>query len=72
MGLQPYPVKKKIVEKLPRNSAGFCGGGQSLSWAVEPRKERKKERKKNCTSVLVAAGRIQQLAPFPPINSSTV
>jgi hypothetical protein len=32
----PY---KKIVEKPPRNSAGFCGGGQGLSWAVEPRKE---------------------------------
>jgi hypothetical protein len=37
-GLQPYPVKKKIVEKPPRNSAGFYGGGQGLSWAVEPRK----------------------------------
>jgi hypothetical protein len=36
---QHYPVKKKIVEKPPRNSAGFCGGGQGLSWAVEPRKE---------------------------------
>jgi hypothetical protein len=36
---QPYPVKKKIVEKPPRNSAGFCGGGQGLSWAVELRKE---------------------------------
>jgi hypothetical protein len=35
----PYPVKKKIVEKPPRNSAGFFGGGQGLSWAVEPRKE---------------------------------
>jgi hypothetical protein len=31
--------KKKIVEKPPRNSAGFCGGGQGLRWAVEPRKE---------------------------------
>jgi hypothetical protein len=30
---------KKIVEKPPRNSTGFCGGGQGLSWAVEPRKE---------------------------------
>jgi hypothetical protein len=30
---------KKIVEKPPKNSAGFCGGGQGLSWAVEPRKE---------------------------------
>jgi hypothetical protein len=28
-----------MVEKPPRNSAGFCGGGQGLSWAVEPRKE---------------------------------
>jgi hypothetical protein len=39
VGLQPYLVKKKIVEKPPRNSAGFCGGGQGLDWAVEPRKE---------------------------------
>jgi hypothetical protein len=29
----------KIVEKPPRNSAGFYGGGQGLSWAVEPGKE---------------------------------
>jgi hypothetical protein len=42
VGLNLYPVKKKIVEKPPRNSAGFCGGGQRLSWAVEPRKERKR------------------------------
>jgi hypothetical protein len=28
-----------IVEKPPSNSAGFCGGGQGLNWAVEPRKE---------------------------------
>jgi hypothetical protein len=33
----PYPVKKKMVEKPPRNSTGFCGGGQGLSWAVDPR-----------------------------------
>jgi hypothetical protein len=39
VGLQPYPVKKKIVEKPPRNSARFCGGGHGLGWAVEPRKE---------------------------------
>jgi hypothetical protein len=39
MGLTTLPCKKKIVEKPPRNSAGFCGGGQGLSWAVEPRKE---------------------------------
>jgi hypothetical protein len=39
----PYHVKKKIVEKPPRNSAGFCGEGQGLSWAVEPRKEEEEE-----------------------------
>jgi hypothetical protein len=39
VGLITLPCKKKIVEKPPRNSAGFCGGGQGLSWAVEPRKE---------------------------------
>jgi hypothetical protein len=41
VGLTTLPCKKKIVEKPPRNSAGFCGGGQGLSWAVEPRKEGK-------------------------------
>jgi hypothetical protein len=35
----------KVFEKPPRNSSGFCGGGQDLSWAVEPRKE-EEERKK--------------------------
>jgi hypothetical protein len=43
VGLKPYPVKKKIVEKLPRNSAGFFGGGQGLRWAVEPRKVEEEE-----------------------------
>jgi hypothetical protein len=38
-GSQSYPVKQKIVEKPPRNSAGYFGGVQGLSWAVEPRKE---------------------------------
>jgi hypothetical protein len=33
------PTCIKKIEKPPRNSAGFCGGGQGLSWAVEPRKE---------------------------------
>jgi hypothetical protein len=37
--LTTLPCIKKIVEKPPRNSAGFCGGGQGLSWAVESRKE---------------------------------
>jgi hypothetical protein len=35
--------KKENVEKPPRNSAGFCGGGQGLNWAVEPRKEEEEE-----------------------------
>jgi hypothetical protein len=39
VGLTTLPCKKKIVEKPPRNSAGFCGGGKGLSWAVESRKE---------------------------------
>jgi hypothetical protein len=54
VGLQPYPVKKKIVEKPPRNSAGFCGGGQGLSWAVEPRKEEEERiwHMKNCPCAL--------------------
>jgi hypothetical protein len=41
--LTTLPCKKKIVKKPPRNSAGFCGGGQGLSWAVEPRKEEEEE-----------------------------
>jgi hypothetical protein len=39
----PCKKKKKIVEKPPRNSTAFCGGGQVLSWAVEPRKEEEEE-----------------------------
>jgi hypothetical protein len=42
VGLTTLPCKKKIVEKPPRNSTGFCGGGQGLSWAVEPRKEERR------------------------------
>jgi hypothetical protein len=39
VGLTILPCKKKIAEEPPRNSAGFSGGGQGLSWAVERRKE---------------------------------
>jgi hypothetical protein len=46
VGLTTLPCKKENVEKPPRNSAGFCGGGQGLSWAVEPRKEGRKEGRK--------------------------
>jgi hypothetical protein len=42
VGLTTLPCKKKIVEKPPRNSAGFCGGGQGLCGAVEPRKEERR------------------------------
>jgi hypothetical protein len=43
VGLTTLPCKKKIVEKPPRNSARFCGGGQGgLCWAVEPRKEERR------------------------------
>jgi hypothetical protein len=45
VGLTTLPCKK-IVEKPPRNSAGFCGGGHGLSWAVEPRKEEEEEEEK--------------------------
>jgi hypothetical protein len=38
-GATTLRCKKKIVEKPPKNSAGFCGGGQGLRWAVEPWKE---------------------------------
>jgi hypothetical protein len=37
VGLTTLPCKKENVEKPPRNSAGFCGGGQGLRWAVESR-----------------------------------
>jgi hypothetical protein len=39
VGLTTLPCKIEIVKKPPRNSAGFCEGGQGLRWAVEPRKE---------------------------------
>jgi hypothetical protein len=42
VGLTILPCKKKI-EKPPRNSAGFYGGGQGLSCSVEPRKEEEEE-----------------------------
>jgi hypothetical protein len=45
VGITTLPCKKKIVEKPPRNSAGFCGEGQGLSWAVEPRKEEEESQK---------------------------
>jgi hypothetical protein len=43
VGLTTLPCKRENVEKPPRNSAGFCGGGHGPSWAVKPRKEKKGE-----------------------------
>jgi hypothetical protein len=43
VGLKTLPCKRENVEKPPRNSAGFCGGSQVLSWAVKPRKEEEEE-----------------------------
>jgi hypothetical protein len=44
-----------MIEKPPRNSAEFCGGGHGLSWAVEPRKEEELQMSMfsffSCTSV---------------------
>jgi hypothetical protein len=61
-GSTTLPCKKKIVEKPPRNSAGFCGVGQGLSWAVEPRKEEEEgERgRRQWTAVII----------FPLLSSS--
>jgi hypothetical protein len=33
----------KFVDKPPRNSGGFFGGGQGLNWAVKPSKEERNE-----------------------------
>jgi hypothetical protein len=54
VGLTTLPCKKKkIVEKPPRNSAGFCGGGQGLSWAVEPREEEEGEERAQIMKPLI-------------------
>jgi hypothetical protein len=54
-------VKRKIVEKPPLNSAGFCGGGQGLNWAMEPRKEEEEENKFLRTSV--GRNRLKKILP---------
>jgi hypothetical protein len=41
--LTTLPCKRENVEKPPRNSARFYGGGQGLSWVMEPRKEEEEE-----------------------------
>jgi nitroimidazol reductase NimA-like FMN-containing flavoprotein (pyridoxamine 5'-phosphate oxidase superfamily) len=42
-------VKAQGKLYFSRNSSGFCGGGQGLSWAVEPRKEEEEEEKSGNT-----------------------
>jgi hypothetical protein len=46
VGLTTRPCKRENVEKSPRNSAGFCGRGQGLSWAVDPREEERRRRRR--------------------------
>jgi hypothetical protein len=74
VGLEPYPVKNKIVEKPPRNSAGLeedCGGGQGLNWAVEPRGEREREREEyqNVQKELTLAAILQSFGSVNPPGS---
>jgi hypothetical protein len=64
VGLTTLPCKKKIVEKPPRNSAGFCGGGQGLSWAVEPREEEEEEEP-------TALSHLTQYASYRQCNRTT-
>jgi hypothetical protein len=47
------PCKKKMVGKPPRNSAGFCAGGQGLSWTVEPRKEERRRRRRRSNTIFL-------------------
>jgi hypothetical protein len=57
VGLTTLPCKKKIVEKPPRNSAGFCGGGQGLSWAVKPRKEEEEEEEEERRTLILSSSK---------------
>jgi hypothetical protein len=72
MGLTTLPCKKKIVEKPQRNSAGFCGGGQGLGWAVEPRKEEESGRGVTLTTHLHLVPRMKMreaVIPLPHMSS---
>jgi hypothetical protein len=39
----PTLYKRKLLRSLQEIQPDFCGGGQGLSWAVEPRKEEEEE-----------------------------
>jgi hypothetical protein len=41
LGITSVPCKKENVEKPPRNQPDFLEEAKVLSWAVEPRKERR-------------------------------
>jgi hypothetical protein len=50
VGLTTLPCKKRkllrsLLDIQPFLMEEDCGGGQGLSWAVEPRRERERERK---------------------------
>jgi hypothetical protein len=45
VGLTTLPCKKENCLEASRNSTGFYGGGQGLSWAVETRKEERRRRR---------------------------
>jgi hypothetical protein len=55
----------------PRNSARFCGGGQALSWALEPRKEEEEEEEEfdNGTESYYTTG-VQKM--FPTVAGSII
>jgi hypothetical protein len=69
VGLTTLPCKKKIVEKSPRNSAGFCGGDQGLSWAVEPMKEEEEEDVKDLFCMVVMSVALTGLLRYTAFTS---
>jgi hypothetical protein len=70
-GTKNLPCKKKIVEKPPRNSAGFCGGGQGLSWVVEPGGGGR-ERKENYWTLWTLLTQTMILLASPLISNKVV
>jgi hypothetical protein len=62
-------LSQKIVEKPPKNSAGFCGGGHGLSWAVQPRKEEEEEEEVLIRMLLSSLPSLHPLFRFPLFRS---
>jgi hypothetical protein len=67
-----FKAVRKIVEKPPQNLAGYFGGGQGLSWTVEPRKEEEEEEEEeegteeNHENPQVRVFSGQESKPLPP------